>query len=94
MNSFLSRRQVLAGGAAALGGAALGPVLAASGGAAHAPAPSTKGGREETKTLDELYRDALAEGGKLVIYAGGDSPTQQDGTKAAFRERFPRSTSS
>ena len=89
MNSFLSRRQVLAGGAAALGGAALGPVLAASGGAAHAPAPSTKGGREETKPLDQLYREALAEGGELVIYAGGDTPTQQDGTRAAFLGAFP-----
>ncbi|MFH9964875.1 response regulator transcription factor [Streptomyces mirabilis] len=42
---------------------------------------------EETRTLDELYRAALADGGKLVIYAGGGTPTQQDGTKAALRMR-------
>jgi ABC-type Fe3+ transport system substrate-binding protein len=53
---------------------------------------STRGGgvvREETRSLDELYRDALAEGGKLVIYAGGDVDNQQDATRSAFRERFP-----
>lgn len=44
---------------------------------------------EETKTLDELYNDALAEGGNLIIYAGGDTSTQQDFTKAAFLARFP-----
>nr|WSY49131.1 ABC transporter substrate-binding protein [Streptomyces sp. NBC_00886] len=46
-------------------------------------------GAEETRTLDELYRAALADGGKLVVYAGGDTPTQQDATKTAFRRRFP-----
>ncbi|WP_398876733.1 ABC transporter substrate-binding protein [Streptomyces prunicolor] len=52
-------------------------------------APALRSSREETRTLDELYRAALADGGKLVIYAGGDTATQQDGTKAAFRKRFP-----
>jgi ABC-type Fe3+ transport system substrate-binding protein len=92
VSSFLSRRRVLAtgagAGAAALGlgafGAAAGPAAAAS------PTGSRRaGGTEETRTLDELYRAALADGGKLVIYAGGDTPTQQDGTKAAFLKRFP-----
>lgn len=32
---------------------------------------------------------ARAEGGKLVVYAGGDTPSQQDGTKATFKVRFP-----
>ena len=49
-------------------------------------------GAEETRTLDELYQAALAEGGKLVVYAGGDTPTQQDGTKAAFRPASRTST--
>ena len=85
MSSFLSRRRVLAGGA----GAALGmSVLGATATTASA-APSLRSSREETRTLDELYRAALADGGKLVIYAGGDTPTQQDATKAAFRKRFP-----
>ncbi|MEW1718742.1 extracellular solute-binding protein [Streptomyces sp. NPDC093109] len=45
--------------------------------------------REETRSLDELYRAAKAEGGRLTIYAGGDTPTQQNATKAAFTKRFP-----
>ncbi|MDO5652380.1 MAG: ABC transporter substrate-binding protein [Moraxella sp.] len=43
----------------------------------------------ENKNLDELYHAALAEGGKLVVYAGGDTPDQQNGIKAAFEKRFP-----
>jgi ABC-type Fe3+ transport system substrate-binding protein len=84
MSSFPSRRRVLATGAgAAIGIGALGVNPAQA-------APATRaGGSEETRTLDELYRAALAEGGKLVVYAGGDTPTQQDGTKAAFKARFP-----
>ncbi|ELP63036.1 ABC transporter substrate-binding protein [Streptomyces turgidiscabies] len=88
MSSFLSRRRVLTTGAgAALG---IGAVAANTAPAAASPAASrgtTRG--EEKRTLDELYRAALAEGGKLVVYAGGDTPTQQDGTKAAFKDRFP-----
>ncbi|TMW56788.1 hypothetical protein Poli38472_006798 [Pythium oligandrum] len=45
---------------------------------------------EETKTIDELYADAVAEGGKLVVYHGGDIPTQQDTTANAFRAAFPK----
>ncbi len=87
MSSF-SRRHVLATGAgAALGVGAFGAAVSP---AAASPAGSrSTGGREETRTLDELYRAALAEGGKLVVYAGGDTPTQQDFTKAAFKARFP-----
>jgi ABC-type Fe3+ transport system substrate-binding protein len=44
---------------------------------------------EETRTLDELYQAALAEGGKLVIYAGGDTQAQQDATRTAFSTAFP-----
>lgn len=89
MSSFLSRRRVLTtGAAAALGIGALG--AAATPAAAASPAGSRRAsGAEETRTLDELYQAALADGGKLVIYAGGDTPTQQDATKAAFRSRFP-----
>ncbi len=49
------------------------------------------GGRvqEERKSLDELYADALREGGQLVVYAGGDTSDQQDFTKQAFLSRFP-----
>ncbi|EGZ28085.1 hypothetical protein PHYSODRAFT_258180 [Phytophthora sojae] len=44
---------------------------------------------EESKTIDDLYADAVAEGGNLVLYHGGDTPTQQDGLHAAFTQRFP-----
>ncbi|OWZ11341.1 ABC transporter [Phytophthora megakarya] len=44
---------------------------------------------EESKTIDELYADAITEGGKLVLYHGGDTPTQQDRLQRAFSQRFP-----
>lgn len=43
----------------------------------------------DTRSLDDLYKLALAEGGKLVVYAGGDAPDQQDTRRAAFEEAFP-----
>ncbi|MGP4043644.1 ABC transporter substrate-binding protein [Streptomyces sp. 2A115] len=89
MSHFLSRRRALATGAgAAFGITALG-ASAQSASAATSAAGSRTGGPEETRTLDELHQAALAEGGKLVIYAGGDTATQQDATKAAFLNRFP-----
>lgn len=45
---------------------------------------------EETKSLDELYQDAINEGGQLVVYHGGDTPTQQDDVAIAFRAAFPK----
>jgi ABC-type Fe3+ transport system substrate-binding protein len=45
--------------------------------------------REETKSLDELYADARREGGELVVYAGGDTPDQQDAAVQAFGKQFP-----
>ena len=93
MPSFPSRRRLLATGAgAALGLGALGtsPASASPAAAASGPASARRApGAEETRSLDELYQAALAEGGRLVVYAGGDTPTQQDGTKAAFLKRFP-----
>ncbi|KAF1322480.1 Abc superfamily, partial [Globisporangium splendens] len=46
--------------------------------------------QEETKTIDQLYQDAINEGGKLVLYHGGDTPTQQDALKASFNAAFPK----
>jgi ABC-type Fe3+ transport system substrate-binding protein len=46
----------------------------------------------ETRSLEELYRAALAEGGRLIVYAGGDTPGQQDMIKKAFEQRFPGMT--
>jgi ABC-type Fe3+ transport system substrate-binding protein len=45
---------------------------------------------EETKTLDQLYAEALAEGGNLLVYHGGDTAKQQDGVQAAFRAAYPK----
>jgi ABC-type Fe3+ transport system substrate-binding protein len=50
----------------------------------HRPAPEV-----ETRSLDELHRAAMAEGGKLVVYAGGDIPNASAGTESAFKARFP-----
>ncbi|POM68341.1 ABC Superfamily [Phytophthora palmivora] len=44
---------------------------------------------EEIKSIDELYADAVAEGGNLIMYHGGDTPTQQDALQEAFSQRFP-----
>lgn len=87
MSSFISRRHVLATGTA-LGLGALGATAAPATAAPPAESrPAT--GAEETRTLDELYEAALAEDGKLVVYAGGDFQAQQEATRQAFRSRFP-----
>lgn len=43
----------------------------------------------ETRTLEELHKAAVAEGGRVIVYAGGDTAGQQDGIKKAFEQRFP-----
>ena len=42
--------------------------------------------------MADLYADALAEGGRAIIYAGGDTPGQQDYFKGLFEKRFPNTT--
>lgn len=44
---------------------------------------------EEAQSLDTLYQQAIAEGGELVVYAGGDLPGSEAYTEQAFRARFP-----
>lgn len=46
----------------------------------------------EKQSMNQLYQAALKEGGKLVVYAGGDTPEQQNGIKSAFEKRFPGMT--
>jgi ABC-type Fe3+ transport system substrate-binding protein len=87
MTGNISRRRALTAGGAALGAAVLAPSLP---GVANASAASHPKPHEETRTLKELYRDAQAEGGKLVIYAGGDVSSQADGVRAGFRAQFPK----
>lgn len=43
----------------------------------------------ETRPLDELHKAALAEGGELLVYGGGDLPNGSAGTERAFNARFP-----
>ncbi|MFF7169340.1 ABC transporter substrate-binding protein [Streptomyces pseudovenezuelae] len=90
MANLPSRRRLLATGAGAA--LSLGALGATASPASAAPAKSATGSRsEETRTLDELYQDAIAEGGKLVVYAGGDLANSGSGASArtAFRARFP-----
>lgn len=54
-----------------------------------APAYEGDASGSDWRSLDELYREALAERGRLVVYAGGDLPTAQVATENAFRQRFP-----
>ncbi len=53
--------------------------------------PKTGSGTEaeEEKSLDQLHQAALAEGGSLIVYAGGDTANQQDSNKDAFEKAFP-----
>ncbi|KAH8879562.1 periplasmic binding protein-like II [Thozetella sp. PMI_491] len=46
----------------------------------------------ENRTLDEIYHAALAEGGIVTAWHGGDEKTQQDGLKQQFEQRFPGMT--
>ncbi len=43
----------------------------------------------ETKSMDELYAEALAEGGEFVLRAGGDKSDQIDYYLDKFKARFP-----
>jgi ABC-type Fe3+ transport system substrate-binding protein len=45
--------------------------------------------REEPRSLAELYEAAVAEGGKLVLYQGGDVDSQAAGVRAAWAAAFP-----
>lgn len=52
-------------------------------------ATATTAPASESAQLQKLYKQALAEGGELTIYAGGDKPNQQDYIKDAFTKQFP-----
>lgn len=46
----------------------------------------------ENRTIDEIYQAALAEGGVVTLWHGGDEATQQDRLKTSFETRFPGMT--
>jgi ABC-type Fe3+ transport system substrate-binding protein len=85
-----SRRRLLATGAGvALGGAAAAVATDAQAATPVGAALTGAGVREETRSLDELYEAAVAEGGKLVLYQGGDVDGQAEWVRAAWAARFP-----
>lgn len=43
----------------------------------------------ESRTLEEMHQAALAEGGQLTVYGGGDLPNGAAGLEQAFMHRFP-----
>lgn len=88
MGGLVSRRSLLAAGAVLGVGAAAGTAGAAAAGKAGIAA-AAPGGSEERASLEELHRAAVAEGGHLVLYAGGDVAAQQDAMKTAFEAAFP-----
>ncbi len=45
--------------------------------------------RPDTRSLDEMHKAALAEGGQLLVYGGGDLPNGAAGLESAFMKRFP-----
>jgi ABC-type Fe3+ transport system substrate-binding protein len=52
-------------------------------------AAAAQGVSMESRTIDQLYREALAEGGQLNVYAGGDTPGAFAAWEEAFEKRFP-----
>ncbi|KAJ0119739.1 ABC-type Fe3+ transport system [Diaporthe amygdali] len=46
----------------------------------------------ENRTLDEIHKAALAEGGVVTLWHGGDELTDQDFLKSTFEKRFPGMT--
>lgn len=44
----------------------------------------------ETRSLDELYAEAVKEGGQLILRAGGDKDDQADYYLDMFKKRFPK----
>lgn len=47
---------------------------------------------DENRSFEEIYQAALAEGGIVTCWHGGDEVNQQDGLKRAFEARFPGMT--
>ena len=83
-NPLMSRRQLTVAGAGLAAGLGFAGAFGPLGSAGKAAGTSS-----EDALLDQLYKDALAEGGQLVAYMGGDTAHQNDSTRAAFLARFP-----
>jgi hypothetical protein len=46
----------------------------------------------ENRTIDDIYQAALAEGGVVTCWHGGDEKDQQNALKQAFESKFPGMT--
>lgn len=55
-------------------------------------APKTTTFEKETRSIDEIYQAALAEGGVVTVWHGGDEKNQRDSLKRTFETRFPNMT--
>jgi ABC-type Fe3+ transport system substrate-binding protein len=90
MSGEFSRRRLLATST----GLALGTAGTVSAAADTAVARPGTGGtsnspREERRSLQDLYEAAVAEGGKLVLYQGGDVDSQAAAVRTAWAAAFP-----
>jgi ABC-type Fe3+ transport system substrate-binding protein len=85
----LSRRHFVAAASALVAGAGLTETVNKVT-AANAKTVIQTNTTSEEAILDQLYKEALNEGGNLVVYAGGDSKNFYDPTVAAFQARFPK----
>ncbi len=68
-------------------------LLVAGGATAAVATPSHQPAAQRTSEEDQLqklYKSAVADGGRLVVYAGGDKPGQADYLKSAFVKKFPK----
>ncbi|KAJ4112379.1 hypothetical protein NW765_015449 [Fusarium oxysporum] len=43
----------------------------------------------ETRSIDQIYKAALEEGGVVTTWFGGDEKNQEDAVKKAFETAFP-----
>ena len=81
LRKMTSLTAVVATGALALTAFAT-PVMAAR--SVERAAPTS-----ELDQLEALHRDAVAEGGEVTVYMGGDAPGQWDALADAFAQKFP-----
>ncbi|KAH7125044.1 hypothetical protein B0J13DRAFT_647211 [Dactylonectria estremocensis] len=60
--------------------------------AAYGKPPVNDAPQVEKRSLDQIYKAALKEGGTVTLWSGGDERNQGDGLKTAFESAFPGMT--
>ncbi|GHE05976.1 hypothetical protein [Streptomyces alanosinicus] len=88
----MGKRVLAAFGVVAPMGGVLASGLSAAPTSADAAISSTveRTGSSEEAQLQALYRQAVAEGGRLVVFTGGARSGQDDYLKNAFAKTFPK----